>query len=144
MKIVFILEQTRVNMRSPYNTKQKELIKRQIEEYQDEFTVKDLFIKLSKKDQTIGQTTVYRVVNNLAKNHILEKSIGTNGTLYYHVVKKCSQSGHCFLKCESCGKLTHTDCDELNMLSKHFKNKHHFEINQNNITIKGICEKCKI
>ncbi|MBQ9017669.1 hypothetical protein IJ118_01225 [Candidatus Saccharibacteria bacterium] len=69
--------------------------------------------------------------------------MGSDGTLRYRVLEKCDHSGHCLLKCESCGKLTHTDCDELETISEHFKNKHHFEIDQTDITIYGICDKCR-
>ncbi len=131
-------------MRDSYKTKQKELILKSIKSYKNEFTIKELFSKLNEKDQTIGLTTVYRVVNSLVKDQVLAKNMGNDGTLNYHVQEKCDHFGHCLLKCESCGRLTHTDCDELDALSKHFKTKHHFEIDQRDITIYGICDKCKI
>lgn len=131
-------------MRDSYKTKQKELILSSVKGYKNEFTIKDLFTKLNEKDQTIGLTTVYRAVNDLVKDHVLAKSMRDDGTLHYHVLEKCEHIGHCLLKCELCGKLTHTDCDELDVLSKHFKSKHHFEIDQKDITIYGICEKCRI
>lgn len=131
-------------MRDSYKTKQKELILRTIKSYKNEFTVKDLFAKLSEKDQAIGLTTVYRAVNGLVKDCVLAKSRGSDGVLYYHVLEKCEHIGHCLLRCESCGKLTHTDCDELDILSEHFKTKHHFEIDQKDITIYGICDRCRL
>ena len=131
-------------MRDSYKTKQKELIEHSIKNCKNEFTIKELFTKLNEKDQTIGLTTVYRVVNRLVKDGALSKNMGNDGTLCYRVLEKCNHVGHCLLKCESCGKLTHTDCDELETLSKHFKNKHHFEIDQTDITIYGICDKCKV
>ncbi len=130
-------------MRDPYKTRQKELIEREIKKFKTEFTIKELFSKLSKKDQTLGLTTVYRAVNSLVDSHVLSKSTSSDGTLRYHVVEKCDHTGHCLLKCESCGKLTHVDCGKLNSLSRHFIRKHHFKINQADITIRGICENCK-
>ncbi len=131
-------------MRDSYKTKQKELIEHSIKNYKNEFTIKELFTRLNEEDQMIGLTTVYRVVKRLVKDGILSKNIGSDGTLHYRVLEKCDHVGHCLLKCESCGKLTHTDCNELEALSKHFKNKHHFEIDQTDITIYGICDKCRI
>lgn len=131
-------------MRDTYRTRQKELIDHAIKNSENEFTIKELFTKVNKKDQTIGLTTVYRTVNNLVKTHTLSKNMGADGMLRYRVTKKCNHAGHCILKCESCGKLTHADCNELDTLSKHFKTKHHFEIDQKDITIYGICDKCKI
>lgn len=131
-------------MRDSYKTRQKELIIHGIKCYRNEFTIKDLFAKLKEKDQAIGLTTVYRVVNSLVGDHVLAKSIGSDGAQHYYVLEKCDHIGHCLLKCESCGKLVHTDCDELDAISKHFKNKHHFEIDQKNITIYGICDKCRV
>lgn len=131
-------------MRNPYKTKQKELILRKIRSSQNEFTIKELFTRLNEADQTIGLTTVYRVVNDLVKNQVLVKNMGSDGTLHYHTLEKCEHVGHCLLKCESCGKLTHADCNELDVLSKHFKTKHHFEIDQKDITIYGVCDKCRV
>ncbi|MBR2830997.1 transcriptional repressor [Candidatus Saccharibacteria bacterium] len=131
-------------MRDPYKTRQKELIEHSIKNCKNEFTIKELFTRLNEKDQTIGLTTVYRVVNKLAKDGILSKNMGSDGLSRYRIIKKCNHVGHCLLKCESCGNLTHTDCNELEVLSKHFKNKHHFEIDQTDITIYGICGKCKV
>lgn len=131
-------------MRDSYKTKQKELIEYNIKNYKNEFTIKELFARLNEKDQTIGLTTVYRVVNGLVKDGVLAKNMGTDGILHYRILKKCDHAGHCLLKCESCGKLTHTDCAELNTLSRHLRAKHHFEIDQKDITIYGVCGKCKI
>ena len=130
-------------MRNSYKTRQKGLIEHSIKEYKNEFTIKELFTSLNKQDQTVGLTTVYRAVNSLVKDHVLVKTKGRDGTPYYHIVEKCGHDGHCLLKCESCGKLTHADCGEINMLSKHFIKKHHFKIDQKDITIYGMCEECR-
>lgn len=130
-------------MRDSYKTKQRELILRNIKSYKNEFTIKELFTKLNEKNQTIGLTTVYRTVNSLVKKRFLAKNIGSDGALRYRILEKCEHVGHCLLKCESCGELTHADCNELDELSKHFKTKHHFEIDQKDITIHGICGKCR-
>ena len=131
-------------MRESYKTKQKELIKKEILSFQKEFTIKELFTELNQKDQAIGLTTIYRTVNSLVKSKKLSKSAGDDGILHYHITEHCDKKGHCLLKCESCGKLTHADCDEINAITKHFRKKHHFEIDEKDITINGICENCRV
>lgn len=129
--------------RESYNTKQKKLILEIISKQKNNFTVKELFSEISKKDQTIGLTTVYRAINNLVSEHVLVKNVDRGGILKYHKLEECNNKGHCFLKCESCGKMTHADCAELDTLSSHFANKHHFKIDQKDITIYGFCENCR-
>lgn len=130
-------------MRESYKTKQKELVENEIKSFSNEFTIKELFAKITEKDESVGLTTVYRIVNNLQQDNVIVKHIDSDGTPRYRIQEDCEHCGHCMLKCESCGKLIHTDCNELDALSKHFINKHHFAIDQKDITIYGVCKNCR-
>lgn len=126
--------------RSPnYNTKQKDLILNIIKKEKKEFTIKDVHSKINGKT---GLTTIYRLVDKLVEDGILDKHIGKDNKTYYQYLEKCENKNHFYLKCESCGKVVHIDCDCIEDLSNHIMNHHKFKTDRKNIIINGTCDKC--
>ena len=127
-------------MRNTYDTKQKELILETIKKQKTHFQVKDIYDALNGK---VGLTTIYRLIEKLEKEKVVNKSIDKDNKTYFEYLGKCDEDNHFYLSCDKCGKLTHIDCDCINELSSHVYNEHKFTLNKENIVIKGICEKCK-
>ena len=122
-----------------YKTKQKEIIINIIEGINHEFTIKDIYNSLNNK---VGLTTIYRVIDNLVNENYVNKRIDKNNITYYDYLEKCDNENHFFLKCNSCGNLTHVDCECINDLYNHINKNHKFKLNKENIIINGICNKC--
>ena len=122
-----------------YNTKQKNMVLDVIKKQKGEFTVKDIYDALN---GSIGLTTVYRMVDRLAKENYLSKNIGKDNSTYYLYLEKCNNENHFFLKCDSCGNMEHVDCDCIGELNEHILKEHNFAINHDHIIINGICKKC--
>lgn len=122
-----------------YSTKQKEYILKVIQEFEKEFTVKDIYERV--KDE-VGLTTVYRLVDKLVLDNTINKYIDKNNITYYEYLEKCSEENHFYLKCDKCKKLEHIDCDCINELYEHIKKEHNFKLNKENIIINGLCKKC--
>lgn len=122
-----------------YKTKQKELIINIIKSINHEFTIKDIYNSLNNK---VGLTTIYRVIDNLVNENYINKRIDKNNITYYDYLEKCDNENHFFLKCNSCGNLTHVDCECINDLYNHINKNHKFKLNKENIIINGICNKC--
>lgn len=125
--------------RESYNTKQKAIILNIIKKEKKEFTIKDIYNQL---DNTIGLTTIYRLVDKLVDDGRLSKNIGKDNTTYYQYLEECSENNHFYLKCEKCGNMIHVDCDCIGELSDHLFKKHNFRPSKEHIIINGICEKC--
>ena len=123
-----------------YITKQKEEIINIIKDYNNEFTVKDIYEKLNKK---VGLTTIYRLVINLKEQGFLNIRVKDNNHIYYQYIKKCNKDNHFYLKCEKCGLLKHIDCDCVKKLNAHILNEHDFSFNTDKIIINAICSRCK-
>ncbi len=142
---IFIVKGTKMaeKQREPYKTKQKDLVADILKKQRKDFTAKELFAKLVRRDASIGLTTIYRILQQLVQDGEIIKLPEANGTIYYRVVKECHKKGHCFLKCESCGRIIHSDCELFNELSDHLKDRHHFLIEKKNMTIYGNCERCQ-
>ena len=64
--------------REKYKTKQKEHILEIIKNKNKEFTVKDIYQELNKE---IGMTTIYRLIDNLVEDGIINK----NEKYYYYL-----------------------------------------------------------
>lgn len=122
-----------------YNTKQKDLILEVIKKQKHEFTIKDIYGEL--KDQ-VGLTTIYRLVDKLIDENILNKYISRDNITYYQCLKECHGENHFYLRCDKCGNIVHIDCDCIGDLSSHIIKKHNFKPNKENIIINGLCEKC--
>ena len=125
-------------MRSNYQTKQKDILLKQIRNKEEEFTIKELHEELS----SIGLTTIYRFIDKLVEEGILIKRIGDNNTTYYQYLEECDKDNHFFLKCSSCGHIIHVDCDYVEELSTHIKKHHKFRLNKDHIIMNGLCEEC--
>ena len=124
---------------SNYNTKQKELILDIIKKQNKEFTIKDIYDDI--KD-SVGLTTVYRLVDKLVIDGILNKTISSDNITYYQYLEKCDNENHFYLRCDKCGDMIHVDCDCIEGLSDHIKNEHKFRLNREKVIINGICNKC--
>ena len=127
-------------MRNDYNTKQKDLILSVIKKQSGEFVVRDIYDELNGK---VGLTTIYRLVDKLVEEKQISKSIGKDKNTYYQYLETCQQENHFFLKCESCGKIDHIDCDCIKDLSNHIIKEHNFKLDKSNIIINGICKNCR-
>ena len=122
-----------------YNTKQKDIILDLIKKNHHEFTVKDIYEDI--KD-SVGLTTIYRLVDKLVDEGRISKTIGKDNQTYYQYLEECDHENHFYLKCDNCGTMTHIDCDCIGDLSKHISKEHKFKLNESNIIINGICSKC--
>ena len=121
-----------------YNTKQKGNILNTIKSFNHEFTVKELHDKLD----SIGLTTVYRLVDKLVEEGTIKKTIGKDNNTYYQYLGVCEHKNHFYLKCEKCSKLEHVDCDCIINLWDHINKEHGFNPSNDQIIIGGICKKC--
>ena len=126
-------------MRNNYKTNQKEKILSVIKELEYDWTIKDLYKRLD----GVGLTTIYRYINSLVLNGTISKNIGNNNITYYHYLNECKEDNHFYLKCDSCGKLEHIDCDCIKDLTKHILKEHEFTTNKDHIILNGICKKCR-
>lgn len=130
-----------------YNTKQRDLILRTIEELgENHFTAADLTGLLAKKGLIVGQATVYRMIDRLEESGELRKYIidGTTAACYQNTnfTKKEKCSEHFHMKCEMCGILIHVECAELNRISSHIKENHGFILDSSKTVFYGICKDC--
>ncbi len=122
-----------------YNTKQKDIVLNKIISLNKDFTIKELYNSLNKK---VGLTTIYRLVDKLVEDKIINKTIGKDNITYYQYLEECSCDNHFYLKCENCGYMINIDCDCIEDLKNHIKKEHSFKPTSDHIIINGLCKKC--
>ena len=129
-------------MSKSYNTKQKREILNFFEENKEScFCAKDIIEKFSRE---IGEATVYRCLTSLSEEGIVKKFISEKGqrSFYqYAVCDKCDKHFH--MKCVSCGKLIHMDCEFLHSFGEHVKKEHDFHVDNSKTVIYGLCSSCR-
>lgn len=126
-------------MKEVYKTKQKDIILNIIKQQKNSFTIKDIYKDLKGK---VGLTTIYRLIDKLAEENKLNKTISSDNTTYYQYLEECTEENHFYLKCDKCGNMTHIDCDCIEELTSHIVQNHKFKPNKDHIIIDGICSKC--
>ena len=136
------------NSRSKYNTKQREVLLEYLKSVSgSHVTAGDVCTHLNEHGTNIAQATVYRRLESLVDEGIINKYIiDTNSPACFEYVDKDSHiSGdvcfHC--KCEKCGNLIHLHCDELSGIMGHLYEEHHFKIDPKRTVFYGLCENCK-
>ena len=110
------------------------------------YTAGDVCEYLKEQGASIGQSTVYRQLESLVDEGILNKYIiDTNSPACFEYVDTNSHKdgGICFhCKCEQCGKLIHMHCDELSGVGEHLLDEHKFKLDPKRTVIYGLCEEC--
>ena len=135
MKIKIKLEK----LMSQYKTKQRDEILRFFMEHPDGcYSAKDVYGQVN-----AGEATVFRTLNALAQEGILNKFTGEIGErAYYQYSVETACTGHIHMKCQQCGKLIHMDCTFIRELMHHFCSEHGFTMDCGKTVIYGLCKDC--
>jgi Fur family transcriptional regulator, ferric uptake regulator len=116
------------------NTKQKQLIQREINKMTEFFSAEELFDKLKEQDSTIGLATIYRNLKNLQKTNEIHAYICDRRQVY------AKTHNHCHFIDEETGETVHFDIESLDFL----KNKIPGKITSFQIEIRGKIDPQKI
>lgn len=106
-------------------------------------TVNQIVAHFRKEQPAIGQTTVYRHLEKLHSGGLLRKYALDEGSACYQFVNSgtaCREHFH--LKCETCGRLIHLECDLLDEIQQHVFKNHRFQINALKTVFYGQCAQC--
>ena|SRR3989338_4297353 len=118
----------------PYReTRQKSIIREELKKFDSFFTADGLYWKIKIRDDRIGVATIYRFLNDMKKRGELHTYTCNRKSLYSK-----NLSSHCHFTCQSCGRISHIEVNQLDFLSKKIKGKIcHFQID-----VSGVCEEC--
>lgn len=134
--------------KAQYKTKQREeLIEYLKETKHKHITVNEVCEYFRANNRNIGQTTVYRQLEKMASEGIVNKYIFEAGAPacfeYIDREKDCNESSCFHCKCEKCGTLIHLHCEDLVDIQKHIQSEHGFSVDPLRTVFYGICDKCR-
>ena len=128
-----------------YHTKQSACVLEILEKNQERhLTAEEIYWLLKSSDTPVGQTTVYRQLDKLVRLGKVRKFArgDSDGACYQLVPVGMPCQSHFHLKCTSCGKLFHADCEFLEQLGAHIAKEHQFTIDPSKTVFYGLCADC--
>jgi len=132
-------------IKSEYRTRQSQIILNyMISHASEHVTVDEIFDALKKQGEAVGKTTVYRHVEKLVAAGSVRKyhlEGGTSACYQYHRSEACGEHFH--LKCVSCGKLMHLNCEFMHEIDEHIFEHHGFRIDNTQTVLYGVCNQCE-
>lgn len=136
-----------MNTRSKYKTKQRDIMLDYFRTVEGtHITASDVCAYMKKQGNSIGQATVYRQLESLVDEGIINKYIidGNSPACFEYMGEDSHAHGEmCFhCKCEQCGKLIHLHCDELEGIGQHLFIDHRFKLDPMRTVFYGICDEC--
>lgn len=131
---------------SGYNTKQKEkLLSFLISKKNEHTNVPSISAFLAAEGSPVGTATIYRQLDRLVEQGIVRRYTidGKTGACFQYVDNSEQCREHFHLKCKSCGKLIHTDCNRLSEINSHILQHHGFSVDTSMTVFYGICSDCQ-
>jgi len=136
--------------RKEYNTKNKKYITSYLmNQKQRTVSAKELYNHLKEKDIAINLSTVYRNLETLSEDGLVQKFQGSDGktAAFKYMEKSCGCHHHFHIQCTKCGILLHLDCEFMNeYMNKfigHLAVHHNFALELNSSMLYGLCDTCK-
>lgn len=127
-----------------YKTKQKKIILEYLKGNSNkQLSAQEIYHELSKKENKIGLTTVYRNLEKLENEGLIKKYFSSNfDESLFQYLGEIECRNHYHLKCEKCMKVIHLSDIRTRELKKFFDTKCKFNLDINDVILNGTCEKC--
>ncbi len=137
-----------MNGKPKYKTRQRDILLDYLESVPGQhITAGDVCAHFKSCGSSIGQATVYRRLEGLVDEGVLQKYIiDSNSPACFEYVGAAAHRGaepcfHC--KCSRCGKLIHLHCEELGAIGEHLLTHHGFSLDPLRTVFYGLCAECR-
>lgn len=122
-------------------TKQRQEIWNELRSSNEHRDAEEIFLTLRKRGLKISRATVYRTIDVLVRNNLIDKLDIGDGRARYEYNDKYLQHDH--LICTSCGKIVEFHNDEIEELQSKITKQHKFKLLHQNHQLFGICKDCR-
>ncbi|RXJ96681.1 transcriptional repressor [Arcobacter sp. AHV-9/2010] len=99
--------------------------------------IDDLYKKLLDRFPSVSLATIYKNINSMVEKLFLSEVKIPNAKTVYEL----SKSEHAHLVCSTCKAVMDIELDSSD-ISKQISNLNNFKVNQTDIILSGICQKC--
>lgn len=135
-----------IKPKGSYNTKQSCEILQYIKDNEGRhLTAQDIVDYFHEHGTNVGAATVYRRLDRLTGDGLVNKYIidDKSPACYEFIGDSNCCVGTCYhMKCESCGRLFHLSCDEIDGFFAHVKKDHGFVLDPKRTVFYGLCTEC--
>ncbi|KST62176.1 Fur family transcriptional regulator [Mastigocoleus testarum] len=121
-------------------TRSQERVLRLLKTIKQSISAQDIYVKLRKRNQGIGLATVYRSLEALKLEGLVQVRTLSNGEAVYSLVK---QDKH-YLTCLQCGNSIPIKQCPVHQLETDLQNNHDFKIFYHTLEFFGLCNHCQI
>jgi Fe2+ or Zn2+ uptake regulation protein len=129
---------------SQRSTRPRRLIAQRLVEIannEEDFTTDDLWQELRQIEPKIGRATVFRSIEKLTEQGLLNRVEFADGTHHYRVCN--DEHHHHHLTCTRCHRVVEVDlCLPEEQITK-LGSQTHFDIEGHSLSLFGRCERCK-
>lgn len=131
-------------------TRPREVILDVLGRAQEHLTAKEVYLRAHRIYPSCGMTTIYRTLELLVDMNLVQKFAFGEGQSRFELAEQFSgKPHHHHLVCKKCSLIIeYSDFleEELELVKKseqRLAKKHAFEIQEHEITFKGLCSKCR-
>lgn len=139
-------QENKAHQKAEYKTRQQSHIISFLSSVGDRHvTVSQITAWFKEQGIQVGKTTVYRQLERLQRQGLVQKFVTDGGGACFQYIGENpapDEATHFHLKCLSCGRLLHMECDEIAHLKQHIYAAHDFEIQPRQTTFYGHCGEC--
>lgn len=122
------------------STRQRTAVVKVLRELDNFASAKTIHHELTRRDQRVGLTTVYRTLQSLAEIKAVDVLHITGGeTLYRHCV---SEDHHHHLVCTNCGRTEEIDGGPVEQWAKEVASQFGYTLTGHDAEIFGLCAQC--
>lgn len=114
----------------------------------DHLTAEEVFMRVRKRDMAVGMATIYRNLEFLKNQSLLNRYQFGDGAAKYEL-NDDEKDHHHHLICTKCGKvkdyseLAQSETEIMNDLEKELSKKYNFQIRSHQLHFHGICKNCR-
>jgi Fur family ferric uptake transcriptional regulator len=102
-------------------------------------SAQEVYQLLQRSSQSIGLTTVYRALQSLLDDKVVDTLRRDDGEAIYRL---CGENHHHHLVCKSCGTTIEIQANAIEKWAQQMANDHGFREVGHTAEIFGICKKC--
>ncbi len=122
-------------------TKARKLILEIVFKLHEHFDVEYLYDLIHQVSKDVSRATVYRTIPLMVEAGLIQRSVRSESRdKYEHIY---GHPRHSHWVCKNCGLVIETDIQDLMKLVQSEAKTQNFQIDEVNLTVRGICWKCR-
>lgn len=127
-----------------YRTEQRKLLLTFFRQHAGRSLSADDLLHALSPSTRISRSAVYRNLDRMAREGLLEKTLSAEGRRSLYQYAKCEERcDRIHLRCERCGRLLHLKNESADSALTALLKKSGFDLNEHSTVLNGVCGDCR-